>query len=141
MTGASSKSLLSYVGSNSTDFNILRLLEESLPIKYVLAMLRLGFKYEIEYIWSEAIRRLTLCFPLSFEKFHSAVISDVPRLVSPIQMAPLDVIDIIRVYRELEFDSRIPPVYYWLAQLRPSDVLAACRDKRLSFKELSYYQL
>ncbi|KAJ3483306.1 hypothetical protein NLI96_g6402 [Meripilus lineatus] len=102
-------------------------------------MLRLGCKYELEHIWSEAIRRLTRCFPLSFERFQDVVIKGGTCLAPPVQMVPLDAIDIIGVHRELLFDSLIPPVFYSLAQLHSSDVHATYMDKRLSFTELSYY--
>lgn len=85
-------------------------------------MLRLGTKYSIDHLRSEAIRRLKRCFPSSYPQFRNKAIfpnakGDNFDLSNSIKLSIRDSIVVVNLAREFDLHFILPPAFYLCAQL------------------------
>ncbi|KAJ3540716.1 hypothetical protein NM688_g6189 [Phlebia brevispora] len=99
---------------------------DALPFSTVKAMITLGYKYEMEHIRLEGIRRLQICFPEELSDFHNkaAVVETYSKFrgttghfVRPIDLTPKDAIEVIILARTFNIKSVLPAAFYTAAQL------------------------
>lgn len=108
-----------------------------LSFEAVSALLRLGTKYEIEYLRRDAVDRLQIVFPQCLKGFqntfaeHSADETDpaYPFHTKAIEKMPAhNVIAAINLARTFQLSAILPPAFYIAAQLSPADLISGCKD-------------
>ncbi|KAL4246446.1 hypothetical protein ABKN59_009639 [Abortiporus biennis] len=117
---------------------------KALPFETVSAMLRLGFKYDIEFIRAEAILRLEKCFPSTFEAYdklrrsgHYNAKSDAEFLISdPILLRKTDAMEVLKLARQFDLDSLIPLACYVCAQISIEELGESFSDGLITYCDL-----
>ncbi len=105
---------------SSTFFNC----KTSVEFAAVSALLRLGSKYQVDYLRDEAIHRLERCYPKSLRAFGDVHHFDAEDKDKPISdLTPEHAIVVVNLARICDLSGPLPPALYLCAQLPLATIL------------------
>lgn len=95
--------------------------DRKLPFAAVSAMLKLGTKYEIQFLRSDAIKRLEEYFPTQLENFRNKWANSGPDSEEALSGHSIDIelahaIPVIQLARTYNVPHILPPAFYLCAQ-------------------------
>ena len=100
-------------------------------------MLKLGFKYQIHHIHSEALRRLSDCFPDNLEEYKTRSAPEALRLeagwlfcvtCAAVYIELEDAIAVVNLARMFDLDCLLPGAFYVCAQLPSNKLVSGFKD-------------
>ncbi|KAK7025090.1 BTB domain-containing protein [Favolaschia claudopus] len=89
--------------------------EKALPLPVIGALLRLGRKYDIKYLFDSAVARLTSEFPATLQEYDIAQSSNLEQGIQG-SSTPFD---IITLAHENQIFTVLPVAYFWAASYTP----------------------
>lgn len=106
---------------------------ESMEFSVIRSFLCLGTKYEVRTLRQEAVRRLRICFPVSFEQYLSQHI----RRGRIIRMNPVDAMEVVHIAQLCDLPDVLPSALYECTLLSAHELLEGPYSSITSISVLS----
>ena len=103
----------------------------------------LSFKYDVQHIQTEAIRRLKVCFPATLGEWDARYSDTKRNSTAPdtLRAVPIDAIAALNLARRFDLRALVPAALYICARGRPEELIADVRYGPDDVESLSHADL